>query len=55
MALLNNLETPLQLAFVGGDQAKTFAKGYGGTWIEDGPTIEEDLKRFWGLAPAVET
>ena len=26
MALLTNMETPCKLAFVGGDQAKTFAK-----------------------------
>jgi len=47
MALLTNLETPLKLAFVGGDQARTFAKGYGGVWIEDGPNVEADLLRFW--------
>ena len=48
IALLSNMETPCKLAFVGGDQAKTFAKSYGGTWIEDGPTVETDLLRFWG-------
>ena len=51
IALLSNMETPCKLAFVGGDQAKTFAKSYGGTWIEDGPTVEADLLRFWDLPP----
>jgi hypothetical protein len=49
MALLTNLETPCKLAFVGGDQARTFAKGYGGVWIQDSPNVEADLRRFWGL------
>ena len=48
MALLTNLETPCKLAFVGGDEARTFAKEYGGTWIQDGPDLEADLQRFWG-------
>jgi hypothetical protein len=51
LELLTNMETPCKLAFVGGDQAKTFAKSYGGTWIEDGPTVEADLLRFWDLPP----
>ena len=50
MALLTNLETPCKLAFVGGDQARTFAKGYGGVWIADGPNVEADLLRFWEIA-----
>ena len=49
MALLNNLETPLKLAFVGGDAARTFAKEYGGVWIADGPDAEGDLLRWWDL------
>ena len=49
MALLTNMETPCKLAFVGGDQAKTFAKSYGGVWIADGPNVENDLLRLWGL------
>ena len=55
MALLNNLETPLKLAFVGGEEAKQFDGQYSGVWIPDGPNVEEDLCRFWRLAPAVET
>ena len=50
MALLTNMETPCKLAFVGGDEAKSFAKLYGGVWIPDGPNVEADLLRFWGLA-----
>jgi hypothetical protein len=49
MALLNNMETPCKLAFVGGDRAKAFADQYGGTWIQDGPDLEADLLRFWGI------
>jgi hypothetical protein len=49
MALLTNMETPCKLAFVGGDEAKTFAKEYGGVWIADSATVELDLLRFWGL------
>jgi len=48
MALLMDMVTPCKLAFVGGVQAKTFAKGYGGTWIEDTPSVNEDLLAFWG-------
>jgi hypothetical protein len=55
MALLNDLITPLKLAFVGGDEAKTFANEYGGVWIPDGPTVEADVRRFWDLAPADQT
>ena len=49
MALLNNLEAPLKLVYVGGEEAKHFDGQYGGVWIPDGPNVEEDLCRFWGL------
>jgi hypothetical protein len=49
MALLSNLETPCKLIFVGRD-AKPVAELYGGTWIEDGPDVENTLLRLWGLA-----
>jgi hypothetical protein len=49
MALLNDLVVPCKLAFVGGDRAKAFADQYGGTWIQDGPDLEADLQRVWGL------
>jgi hypothetical protein len=50
MALLNNLETPVKLAFVsGGEEAKRFDGQYGGVWIPDGPNVEADLLRLWGL------
>ena len=55
MALLTNLETPCGLAFVGSDAAKTFANQYGGVWIPDGPDVEADLLRFWGLVSADQT
>lgn len=48
MALLTNMETPCKLAFIGRD-AKRLAGLYGGTWIADGPNVEGDLLRFWGL------
>ena len=46
MALLNDLVTPIQLAFVGGEDARRFAELYNGTWIEDGSAAEEELRRF---------
>ena len=49
MALLNDLVTPLKLAFVGGDLAKRLATAYYGTWIEDTPSVHEDLLAFWDL------
>ena len=49
MALLTDLVVPCKLAFVGGDRAKAFADQYGGTWIQDGPDLEADLQRVWGL------
>ena len=49
MGLLDNLETPLKLAFVGGEEAKLFDGRYGGVWIADSATIETDLLRLWGL------
>ena len=51
MALLNDLVLPLKLAFAGCDEAKTFAKEYGGVWIADGPDVEGELLRFWGSRP----
>jgi hypothetical protein len=48
MALLNDLITPCKLAFVGGDLAKRLATAYYGTWIEDTPSVNEDLLAFWG-------
>ena len=53
LALLNNLETPLKLVYVGGDEAKKLDGEYSGVWIQDGPNVEGDLLRLWGLAPAV--
>ncbi len=50
MALLEDLHSPLNLAFVGGDLAKLLAEAYGGIWIMDSPTVEEDLLRFWANA-----
>ena len=47
MALLNDLIRPLKLAFVGGDLAKRLATAYYGTWIEDTPSVSEDLLAFW--------
>ena len=49
LALLNDLVRPLRLVFVGGDLAKRLAKAYSGTWIEDTPSINDDLLAFWGL------
>jgi hypothetical protein len=49
MALLNDLDLPLKLAFVGGDEVKQFDGQYSGVWIPDGPNLEADLLRFWGL------
>jgi hypothetical protein len=49
MALLNDLVTPLKLAFVGGDDAKQLDGQYGGVWIADSPTVEQDLEGLWGL------
>jgi len=49
MGLLNNLETPLKLAYVADDEAKQFDGKYGGVWIPDGPNVEADLLRLWGL------
>jgi len=48
MALLTDLITPCKLAFVGGDLAKRLATAYYGTWIEDTPSVNEDLLAFWG-------
>lgn len=50
MALLNDLHSPLKLAFVGGDLAKLLSEAYGDIWIADSPTVEEDLLRFWAQA-----
>jgi hypothetical protein len=49
MALLNDLITPLKLAFVGGDTAKHLAEAYFGTWIEDTPSVNDELLAFWGF------
>jgi hypothetical protein len=35
---------------VGGDEAKQFGGKYGGVWIPDGPNVEADLLRLWGLS-----
>ena len=48
MALLNDLVSPCKLAFVGGVTAKRLATAYYGTWIEDTPSVNEDLLAFWG-------
>jgi hypothetical protein len=45
------LETPLKLAFVGGDAARTFAKEYGGVWVADGPMPKALCCDFWDLPP----
>lgn len=37
MALLNDLQMPLKLVFLGGDDARHFAELYHGEWIEDDP------------------
>jgi hypothetical protein len=50
MALLNNLETPLKLVYLGGEEAKLFDGQYGGVWIAESANVERDLLRFWGLA-----
>jgi hypothetical protein len=47
MALLNDLITPCKLAFVGGDLAKRLATAYSETWVEDTPSVNEDLLAFW--------
>lgn len=47
--LLNDLHSPVKLAFVGGVIAKSMASLYGATWIADGPTVNDDLLRFWQL------
>ena len=47
---LYDLETPLKLAYVGGEEAKQFDGQYGGVWIPDGPNVEAGLLRSWGLA-----
>ena len=49
MALLNDMIIPCKLAFVGGDTAKHLAEAYFGTWIEDTPSVSEDLLAFWGF------
>jgi hypothetical protein len=49
MALLDDLETPCELVFVGGDPAKRLAQTYHGQWIQNTPTLEDDLRRFWDL------
>jgi hypothetical protein len=46
-ALLNDLHCPVKLAFVGGELAKRLAKAYSGTWIEDTPSVNDDLLAFW--------
>jgi hypothetical protein len=48
LALLNDLVVPLALAVVGGETAKRLATAYYGTWIEDTPSVNEDLLAFWG-------
>jgi len=47
MVLLDYLHSSLKLAFVGGDQAKKLAEGYGATWIRETTTTTEDLLRYW--------
>lgn len=49
MALLNDLHCPVNLVFVGGGKAKRFADLYGGIWISDTPSVNDDLIRVWGL------
>ena len=51
MGLLNNLETPLKLVYVGGEEAKEFDGEYSGVWMPDGPNVENDLLGLWGLLP----
>src|ERR1017187_3813856 len=47
LALLNDLEAPLKLAYVGGEEAKQFDGQYSGVWVPDGPDVEADLQRLW--------
>jgi hypothetical protein len=47
MALLDHLHCQRTIVFVGGDQARREAKAYGVRWIEDKPSVNEDLLRFW--------
>lgn len=49
MALLNDLIAPLKLALVGGNTAKRLATAYFGTWIEDTPSVNDELLAFWGF------
>ena len=49
IALLQDFVSPFKLAFVGGDAAKRFAKSFDCTWIEDSPTVQNDLLAFWGI------
>jgi hypothetical protein len=49
MALLNDLETPLKMVYVGGDESKQFDGRYGGVWIAETANVEDDIFRFWGL------
>ena len=46
-ALLEHLHCQRTIVFVGGEQAKREAEAYGVRWIEDTPTVNEDLLRFW--------
>jgi hypothetical protein len=46
-ALLEDLHCQRTIVFVGGEQAKREAQAYGVRWIEDTPTVNEDLLRFW--------
>lgn len=47
MALLDHLHCCRTIVFVGGEEAKRQAHKYGVTWIEDSPTVNEHLLRFW--------
>lgn len=47
MALLDNLHCWSTTVFVGGELAKREAAAYHTAWIEDTPSVNDDLFGFW--------
>jgi hypothetical protein len=53
LALLDHLHCWRTTVFIGGEMARREAAAYGTAWIEDSPTLNEDLFEFWRNATPV--
>ena len=47
LVLLDHMHCPCTIVFVGGDEARREAAAYHVHWIEDTPSVNDDLFEFW--------